>query len=69
MKKGVKKMSLPVLLKIRNLVKAGASIAGVNPEKTPSLQDDQAEFAAIVKEVWGANNPTCSHGARGCGSI
>ncbi len=52
-----KKMSLPVLQKIRDLVKAGASIAGVKPETTPSLSDNKAEFDAIVKEVFGANNP------------
>jgi hypothetical protein len=52
-----KKMSLPVLRKIRDLARAGATIAGVKPEKTPSLSDNQAEFAAIVKEVWGANRP------------
>ena len=50
-----KKMSLPVLRKIRDLVKGGATIGGVKPEKSPSLRDNPAEFAAIVKEVWGAN--------------
>jgi hypothetical protein len=57
-----RKMSLPVLRKIRDLVKAGATVAGVRPEKSPSLQDDHAEFAAIVKEVWGANKPNVSAG-------
>jgi hypothetical protein len=57
-----RKMSLPVLRKIRDLVKAGASITGVKPEKTPSLQDNQAEFAAIVKEVWSGNNPNVLSG-------
>jgi hypothetical protein len=55
-----KKMSLPVLRKIRDLAKAGATIAGVKAEKSPSLRDDQAEFAALVKEVWGANKPNVS---------
>jgi hypothetical protein len=57
-----KKMSLPVLRKIRDLVKAGATIAGVKPEKSPSLRDNPAEFAALVKEVWGANKPNVSAG-------
>jgi hypothetical protein len=57
-----KKMSLPVARKIRDLVKAGATVAGVKPERTPSLRDNQAEFAAIVKEVWGANSPNVSAG-------
>jgi hypothetical protein len=57
-----KKMSLPVLRKIRDLVKAGATVAGVRPEKTPSLRDDQSEFAAIVRETWGASKPNVSSG-------
>jgi hypothetical protein len=57
-----RKMSLPVLRKIRDLVKAGATVAGVRPEKSPSLRDSQAEFAAIVKEVWGAKRPNVSAG-------
>jgi hypothetical protein len=57
-----KKMSLPVLRKIRDLARAGANIAGVKPEKSPSLRDNPAEFAAIVKEVWGANRPNVSAG-------
>lgn len=57
-----RKMSLPVLRKIRELVKAGATIAGVKPEKSPSLCDNPAEFAAIVKEVWGANRSNVSAG-------
>jgi hypothetical protein len=57
-----KKMSLPVLRKIRELVKAGATIAGVKPEKSPSLGDNQQEFAAIAKEIWGASRPNVSAG-------
>lgn len=52
-----RKMSLPVLRKIRELVKAGATISGVKPESTPSLRDDQTEFKNIVDEVWGSDNP------------
>ncbi|MFN7948802.1 MAG: glycosyl hydrolase [Blastocatellia bacterium] len=57
-----RKMSLPALRKIRDLARAGATIAGVRPEKSPSLRDDPKEFAAIVKEVWGANKPNVSAG-------
>jgi len=57
-----RKMSLPVLRKIRELVKAGATIAGVKPERSPSLRDNPAEFAALVKEVWGANKSNVSEG-------
>ena len=46
-------MTLPVLKKIRDMVKAGAKVAGIKPEKSPSLSDDDAEFQTIVKEIWG----------------
>ena len=51
------KMSLPVLKKIENLVKEGATISGVEPQSTPSLSDDQSEFKRIVQEIWHSNNP------------
>lgn len=50
-----KNMTLPVLKKIRDLVKAGAKVAGVKPVKSPSLSDNDAEFQAIVNEIWGKN--------------
>ncbi len=45
-------MSLAVLKKIRELVKAGAAVAGPKPVESPSLADDQAEFLAIADELW-----------------
>ncbi len=48
-----KHMTLPVLKKLRDLVKAGAKVAGVKPEKSPSLSDNEGEFQAIVAEIWG----------------
>lgn len=51
-----KKMSLPVLRKIRDLVKAGANITGIKPEATPSLSDDEAAFNSLVKEIWSARH-------------
>ncbi|TKK71860.1 glycoside hydrolase [Ilyomonas limi] len=51
-----RKMSLPVLRKIRDLVKAGAAIAGMKPESDPSLADDSTEFHNIVNEIWNSNN-------------
>ena len=48
-----RKMSLPVLRKIHQLHKAGATISGVKPEMTPSLKDDQLEFQRLIDEVWG----------------
>ncbi|HEX8676265.1 MAG TPA: glycosyl hydrolase, partial [Segetibacter sp.] len=50
------KMTLPVLRKIRDLVKAGATISGVKPESTSSLSDDKSMFVNLVNEVWNANN-------------
>jgi len=51
-----KYMTLPVLKKIRDLVKAGAKVAGTKPEQSPSLGDNVAEFQAIVNEIWGSPN-------------
>ena len=45
-------MSLAVLKKVRELVKAGAAVAGPKPVDSPSLADDQAEFGAIAAELW-----------------
>ena len=50
-----KKMSLPIIKKIRDLVRAGATVTGIKPEMTPSLSDNVEEFRAIVKEVWESN--------------
>jgi alpha-L-rhamnosidase len=53
-----KLMTLPVLKKIQTLVKAGAKLAGIKPEQSPSLSDNQTEFQAIVNEVWSSKNIT-----------
>jgi len=47
-------MSLPVLRKIRELVAAGAVVAGPKPASTPSLSDDEAEFRRLADELWGS---------------
>jgi hypothetical protein len=47
-------MSLPVLRKIRDLVKAGAVVVGDKPVATPSLSDNVAEFEAIANALWGS---------------
>ena len=51
-----KKMSLPVLKKLGALVKSGAVLIGSKPEATPSLSDDQNEFAELVNEIWNSAN-------------
>ncbi len=46
-------MSLAVLRRIRDFVNAGVTVVGPRPVDSPSLADDQAEFQAIAKELWG----------------
>jgi hypothetical protein len=53
-----KLMTLPVLKKLRDLVKAGAKVTGAKPEKSPSMADNPAEFQAVVNEIYG--NPNAS---------
>jgi hypothetical protein len=53
-------MSLPILRKIYDMVKAGALVVGPKPTGTPSMSDDKAEFKTIADELWtkekGENN-------------
>lgn len=49
-------MSLPVLHKIRDLVQAGAIVAGPKPTDTPSLSDDPKEFRTIIDQLWGSGS-------------
>jgi len=49
-------MSLPVLRKIRDLVQAGAQVAGPKPITTPSLSDDPKEFRIIADQLWGSGS-------------
>jgi hypothetical protein len=47
------RMSLPVLRKIRELVRQGAIVVGPRPKRTPSLADDEESFRTIANELWG----------------
>lgn len=50
------RMSLPVLRRIRDLVKAGATIMGPKPTKSPSLAgypESDSMLQEIANEVWG----------------
>ncbi len=47
-----KKMSLPVLKKIGELVKAGAFVTGIKPESSPSLSDDKTAFQNTLNSVY-----------------
>jgi len=46
------KMTLPVLRRIAELAEGGAAIVGQAPTASPSLNDDPAEYAALVKKLW-----------------
>lgn len=49
-------MTLPVLKKLGELVKAGMHVAGVKPERSPSLTDKSAEFTTLVNQIWSSPN-------------
>ena len=53
-----KLMTLPVLKKIRDLVKAGVKVAGAKPVKSPSLSDNEVEYQQIANEIWPSIIPT-----------
>jgi hypothetical protein len=59
-------MSLSVLRKIRDLVNAGAAVAGPKPQESPSLSDNQSEFSIIADELWG---PGSGERAAGKGKV
>jgi hypothetical protein len=48
-------MTLPVLRKIRDLVKGGATVVGPKPTSSPSLSDDPAEFRTLADQVWSSS--------------
>ncbi|HVN56938.1 MAG TPA: glycosyl hydrolase [Bacteroidales bacterium] len=45
-------MTLPVLRKLRGMVREGAVVSGPKPVSSPSLSDDQKEFSTIANELW-----------------
>lgn len=51
-------MTLPVLRKLGELVKAGMYVAGAKPERSPSLIDNPAEFITLANQIW--SSPTVS---------
>ncbi len=46
-------MSLPVLRRLADLVRAGAIVIGEPPAATPSFADDRAEFDRLRTVLWG----------------
>ena len=59
-------MTLPVLRKLRDLVRAGAIICGPRPAGSPSLSDNPTEFRAIADQLWGS---TTGQGHFGAGNV
>jgi hypothetical protein len=58
-----RRMTLPVLRRLRDLVAQGAVIVGSKPVDSPSLSDDETEFRAIAGKLWGggASQPASLH--------
>ncbi len=52
------KMTLPVLRRLAALAEGGATIVGQAPNGSPSLKDEAAEYAALVKKLWSGNATT-----------
>lgn len=50
------RMSLSLLRKLRELVRAGAVLTGPKPAQTPSNADDENEFHAAVADLWGSGS-------------
>ena len=46
-------MSLPVLIRLRDLVDAGAILVAAKPLASPSLADDATAFRSIADTLWG----------------
>lgn len=47
-----KHMTLPVLRRIRELVRKGAHVVGDAPMSSPSLADNPKQFASLVRKMW-----------------
>ncbi|OOQ61408.1 glycosyl hydrolase [Mucilaginibacter pedocola] len=57
-----RRMSLPVLRKLRLLINGGAVVTGEVPVCTPSLTDGADEFKRIVDELWNTGKPNVFKG-------
>ena len=57
-----RRMTLPVLRKLRELVSDGAVVVGPMPVDSPSLSDDQAEFETIAGQLFGSGTGDHSYG-------
>ena len=50
-----RRMTVPTLRKLRDLVHGGAVVVGEKPVETPSLADDPAELRRIADALWGGH--------------
>lgn len=55
-----KEMTLPVLIRLQELVQAGAKVTGTKPAQSPSLTDDNVEFQKTAEALW--NHPNVLKG-------
>lgn len=48
--------TLNTLKAVKKMLDAGIAVCGMRPIGSPSLSDDDAEYAKLVNEIWGADN-------------
>ncbi|NOW45818.1 hypothetical protein FHW96_001976 [Novosphingobium sp. SG751A] len=53
-----RRMTLPTLRRIAELVEGGATVIGMAPESSPGLMNDRAEYDALVRKLWPASGGT-----------
>jgi hypothetical protein len=51
-----RRMTLPVLIEIKELVTQGAVVVGSKPIDSPSLSDGEKQFQIIADQLWGKQN-------------
>ena len=65
-------LSLRVLQKISDLVRAGATVSGTKPSRTASLTgapEREAEFQRLADELWGVSSEECGKRRVGSGTV
>jgi hypothetical protein len=58
-----RRMSLAALRRLAALVEAGATVVGLAPSGSPSLDDDAPEYQRLINQLWGA--PGVAHPGSG----
>lgn len=53
-----RRMTLPVIRRLAELVTAGATVVGSSPDRSPSLKDDPVEFGALRARLWSGQSVT-----------